>query len=158
LTQYMPCPHTQSRWVSPHPLAQPGEVPQATHIPGLSRVIKASFNRSSSPRNNTEITRIVNPAHHTTGQNRKACPSHLTSAIAAVQRLLQPLLSEDLSKLSSPGRPTRKLHPSRSIFASGLLSIVGRESIPGCSSHRQSNVACWPLSTCATPKHGLGVS
>jgi hypothetical protein len=129
LTQYMPCPHTQSRWVSPHPLAQPGEVPQATHIPGLSRVIKASFNRSSSPRNNTGITIIVNPAHHTTGQNRnlKACPSQLTPTTAAVQWLLQPLLSEDPSKLSSPGRPTRKLHPSRSIFASALWTAFDCE-------------------------------
>ena len=90
-----------------HPSAPPVVHVQPTHIPGLLSLSKphpVTPPRSQQHQNNRQSRLSHNKPKPT---NSTARPSHQTPAAT----VSQPPLSEDLNKLSTPGRFTTKSHP-----------------------------------------------
>jgi hypothetical protein len=92
-----------------HPSAPPVVHVQPTHIPGLLSLSKphpVTPPRSQQQhQNNNRQSRLSHNRPKPT--NSAVRPSHQTPTAAVAQ----PPLSEDLNKLSTPGRPTTKSHP-----------------------------------------------
>ena len=92
-----------------HPSAPPVVHVQPTHIPGLLSLSKphpVTPPRSQQQHQNHNHNRQSRLSHNRP-KPTAARPSHQTPAAASAQ----PPLSEDLNKLSTPGRPTTKSHP-----------------------------------------------
>ena len=91
-----------------HPSAPPVVHVQPTHVPGLFSLSKphpVTPPRSQQQhQNNNRQSRLSNNKSKPTSNARASQP---TTALTAAQ----PLLSEDLNKLSTPGRPATKPHP-----------------------------------------------
>jgi len=102
---------------------------QPTHIPGLLSLSKphpVTPPRSQQQHNNRQSRLSHNRPKPT---NSAARPSHQTPAAAVAQ----PPLSEDLHKLSTPGRPTPKSHTL------AVTSTLSQEKPPrGRQSSKQS--------------------
>jgi hypothetical protein len=114
-----------------HPSAPPVVHVQPTHIPGLLSLSKphpVTPPRSQQQhQNHNRQSRLSHNRPKPT--NSVARPSHQTPSPAVAQ----PPLSEDLNKLSTPGRPTTKSHPLP------VTSIITPEKAPrGRQSSKQS--------------------
>jgi hypothetical protein len=92
-----------------HPSAPPVVHVQPTHIPGLLSLSKPHPVTPPRSQNQHQNNNRQSRSSHNRPKptNSAARPSHQTSAAAVAQ----PPLSEDVNKLSTPGRPTTKLHP-----------------------------------------------
>lgn len=92
-----------------HPSAPPVVHVQSTHIPGLLSLSKPHpVTPPRSQQQHQNHNRQSRSSHNRPKPtNSAARPSHQTPVAAVAQ----PPLSEDLNKLSTPGRPTTKSHP-----------------------------------------------
>lgn len=93
-----------------HPSAPPVVHVQPTHIPGLLSLSKPHpvtppRSQQQHQNHNNRQSRLSHNRPKPTGSAPR--PSHQAHATAVAQ----PPLSEDLNKLSTPGRPTNKSHP-----------------------------------------------